>query len=167
MSATNADLLLADVTQILTSPSTGSERMSRVLARVLDGLGCVAGTIHRFNPASGLLEIVAHRGIPEAVLNRAARVPIGKGMAGLAAERQEAVQVCNLQTDNSGVAQPAARETPVEGAIAVPLLVDGALRGTLGVAKAAAYEFPPAEIELLLRLGELIGQSICEGNSPP
>lgn len=160
MTTIDSQSLLADVTQALGDGPASDGALADVLARVLDAFGGVAGTIHRFNPATDLLELAAHRGIPEAVRERAARVPIGKGMAGIAAERRQAVQVCNLQTDDSGVARPAARETPVEGAIAVPMLVEDELRGMLGVAKATAYEFSPAEVDLLLRLGEIIGSSI-------
>ena len=167
MNTSDTDLLLDDVRQILAGGPATPAALSRVLGRVLDGFGCVAGTIHCFNPATGLLELAADQGIPAAVRERAARVPIGKGMAGIAAERRQAVQVCNLQTDESGVARPAARETPVEGAIAVPLLVNGALRGTLGVAKATAYEFLPDEVDLLLGLGELIGSSILVEDGTP
>jgi hypothetical protein len=40
--------------------------------------------------------------------------------------------MCNLQIDDSGVARPAAKETKVEGSIAVPMLLEGKLYGTLG-----------------------------------
>ena len=164
MNTNEADSLLVDVTRAVGDGPAGDGVLDAVLSRVLDAFECVAGTIHRLNPASGLLEMAACRGIPDAVRERAARVPIGKGMAGIAAERREPVQVCNLQTDNSGVARPAARETPVEGAIAVPMLVDGVLFGTLGVAKATAYEFRPGEVDLLLRVGEIVGRSIPVDN---
>jgi L-methionine (R)-S-oxide reductase len=160
MGMTDPDQLQSDVQKALGSGPADDAALEAVLTRLLERLGCVAGTIHRLNPASGLLELAAARGIPEAVRQRAARVPIGKGMGGIAAERRAPVQVCNLQTDESGVARPAARETPVEGAIAVPMLVEGALRGVLGVAKATAYEFSDDEVDLLLRAGELIGRSI-------
>ena len=160
MSSTDPGEVLSGVMHVLGDGPSNDETLDAVLGRLLERLDCVAGTIHRFSPASGLLELAAARGVPEAVRQRAARVPIGKGMGGIAAERRAPVQVCNLQTDTSGVARPAARETPVEGAIAVPMLVEGALHGVLGVAKATAYEFSEDEVDLLLRAGELIGRSI-------
>ena len=48
----------------------------------------------------------------------------------------------------------------MEGSIAVPMLVDGSLRGVLGVAKPVAYEFTPAESALLLQIGESIGSHL-------
>lgn len=122
------------------------------LHQTLTRFGCVTGTVHRFDAGPRLLHLVACRGIPDAIRARIEQIPLGKGMAGLAAERLEPVQVCNLQTDDSGVAKPAARLTGMEGAIAVPMLVDGRLRGVLGVAKPTAYEFSADERRALLEI---------------
>ena len=83
-------------------------------------------------------------------------IPIGKGMAGIAAERMQPVQVCNLQTDASGVAKPGAKDTKMEGSISAPMILDGKLRGTLGAAKPIPYEFSDAESSLLLEAGAII-----------
>src|SRR5207253_2150142 len=112
---------------------------------VLAAFDCPTGAIYFLDTASGMLKLGAQRGIPEAVLPRVQLIPIGKGMAGLAAERREPVQVCNLQTDTSGVAKPAAKETRMEGSIAVPILLGEKLGGTLGIAKPVPYEFTAAE----------------------
>jgi signal transduction protein with GAF and PtsI domain len=106
---------------------------------------------------SGMLKLRAHRGLPEALLARVQLIPIGKGMAGLAAERREPVQVCNLQTDTSGAAKPAAKETGMEGSLAVPMLLDERVRGVLGVAKPVACEFSEAEIVALLQIASVVG----------
>jgi L-methionine (R)-S-oxide reductase len=113
---------------------------------------CVAGTIHLLKDGSGMLELAAQRNIPDVVVEKMSVVPIGKGMAGLAAERRQPVQVCNLQTDTSGVAKPGARETQMAGSIAAPMLAsDGTLRGTLGIAKPTPHEFSPEECARLMR----------------
>ena len=57
--------------------------------------------------------------------------------------------ICNLQTDTSGQAKPGARATGMEGSVAVPMLVDGDLRGVLGIAKANAYDWPAEETAAL------------------
>lgn len=131
-----------------------------LLATILGEFECVTGTIHRLDAGSGLLELVAQRGIPDAIMERVRRIPIGKGMAGLAAERREPVQVCNLQTDDSGKAKPGAKLTQMAGSIAVPILVEGELRGTLGVARPDEYEFTDAQADVLLKIGEMIGRHL-------
>ena len=82
-------------------------------------------------------------------------------MAGLAAERLEPVQVCNLQTDESGGVRPGAKETQMKGSIALPMFNGDRLCGVLGVAKPQEYEFNGAEIDLLMNAGRAIGSRMC------
>jgi len=96
--------------------------------------------------------------VPPFIMDKVSLIPVGKGMAGLAAERREPVQVCNLQTDTSGIAKAGAKLTQMEGSIALPIIVDGTLVGTLGVAKPVSYDFPQPEVELLTSIGEVIGR---------
>lgn len=49
--------------------------------------------------------------------------------------------MCNLQTDNTGVVRSAAKETKVEGLIAVPILFAGILYGAFGISKPVPYTF--------------------------
>lgn len=148
--------LLPDLERLLAAGGD-REALSAVLDRALAHFGCVTGTIHRLNPATRLLELVVQRGIPDAILDRVRSIPIGKGMAGIAAERRACVQVCNLQTDDSGVAKIGARLTEMQGSIAAPILVDGDLRGAIGVAKPTPHEFDAAEQATLLEIGRLVG----------
>src|SRR5207247_1211328 len=109
---------------------------------------------------SQLLHLKAYQGIPEFLLPKMTIIPIGKGMAGVAAERKQPVQICNLQTDESGLVRPSAKETKVEGSITVPLMLNGRLHGTLGIAKPIPYEFTPEEEETLMEIGEAISRKI-------
>lgn len=129
-----------------------------LLERILQHLDCAVGTIHLLDPATGLLVLHCEKGLPDPLRERVRLIPIGKGMAGLAAQRREPVQVCNLQCDTSGVAKPAARDAKVEGSIAVPMLPGGALCGVLGVAKPTTHEFTEPEIRLLQQTADLLGQ---------
>jgi putative methionine-R-sulfoxide reductase with GAF domain len=132
-----------------------------VLAAALAHFGCQAGTVHLLR--AGVLQLDAHQNIPPPVVRIVETVPIGKGIAGLAAERLEAVTICNLQTDTSGQAKPGAKATGMEGSIAVPMLADGKLRGVLGIAKADAYDWPAAESELLTRLAGALAARLPQG----
>ena len=129
---------------------------TEVLAATIQHFGCNAGTIHRLGLA-GDLELVAHSGIPPTIIDIVRKVPIGKGIAGLAAERREPITICNLQTDTSGAARPAARTTGMEGSIAVPMLVEGALRGVLGIAKATAHDWSPQETSEVMAIAARLG----------
>lgn len=139
--------------------SGNDEALAALLRDTIQQFNCASGTLHRAE--EGELTLLAHEGIPGSVVAKIETVPIGKGMAGLAAKRREPVQVCNLQTDDSGVAEPGARETMMEGAVAVPIIgPDDRLEGTLGIAKPDPYEFTPAERDRLLRIGERIEQRL-------
>lgn len=132
----------------------------QLLSDVLSAFSCTTGTIHFLDKETGLLRLQAQEGIPAFLLPKMAEIPIGKGMAGIAAERRQPVEMCNLQTDASGVARPAAKETKVEGSIAVPMLLDEQLYGTLGIAKPVPYEFTAEEINDLLRIGEEMSRRV-------
>ncbi|PHM11691.1 GAF domain-containing protein [Nostoc sp. 'Peltigera malacea cyanobiont' DB3992] len=133
---------------------------NRLLTEILAAFDCSTGSIHTLDKDSQLLHLKAYQGIPELLLPKMTIIPIGKGMAGVAAERKRPVQICNLQTDESGVARPSAKETKVEGSIAVPLMLNGRLHGILGIAKPVPYEFTPQEEETLMEIGEAISRKI-------
>jgi putative methionine-R-sulfoxide reductase with GAF domain len=131
-----------------------------LLDEVLARFGCATGTIHLLDADSGLLHIRAQRGLSEELLARVREIPLGKGLAGLAAQRGEPVRVCNLQADTGGMARPAAKQTGMAGAIAVPMVVEGKILGVLGVAKPVEHEFDPEETARLLAAASAIGAAL-------
>ena len=119
-------------------------------------LGGITGTLHRLDPADQLLKLVAQRGVPGPILPLIAAIPVGKGIAGAAAERRAPVELCNLQADLGGVAREGARKTNVQGSLAVPCLHRGELRGTLGVGLMTPHDFTEAEKARLLEIGSAV-----------
>lgn len=112
-----------------------------------------SGTIHLLE-SDGLLHLkAASRGLPEVVLNTVRTVPVGKGMAGLAVERKQPVNVCNLQTDSSGDVRPGARATAMQGAVVVPILSGGEAIGAFGIANRGERTFTDDEIRILSEAG--------------
>ena len=135
----------------------------KVLEVVAKEYNCTTATLHFLNTDSKVLILKAYLGIPSFLLPKLSEIPIGKGMAGIAAQRMEAVEMCNLQTDSSGVARPAAKETKVEGSVAAPMLYNGVLYGTLGIGKSVPYDFTKKEISELMEIGLEIGK-FCTKN---
>ena len=130
------------------------------LDRILATMDAETGTVHLLG-SDGLLHLERHAGgIPEHLLPVIRRIPVGKGMAGLAAERDEPVQVCNLQTDSSGVARPGARSTGMRGSICVPMKDEGCLVGVLGVAVAHEREYSAAEADWLSEAGAVLASAL-------
>ena len=123
--------------------------MRDVLEAIMRRHPADTGTIHRLE--GDVLVLEAEVGLPPPVVELVRRVPIGKGMAGLAAQRNEPVSSCNIQVDTTGDVRPGARQTGVNGAIVVPIRdVAGSVRGTLGIGVHHEYEYGDAEIARLL-----------------
>lgn len=127
-----------------------------VLQAVIQDFGGSTGTLHRLDPMDNLLKLVAHQGIPPQVMPMIGVIPVGKGIAGAAAERREPVELCNLQADLGGVAREGARQTNVQGSLAVPVLEGATLRGTIGVGLMVPHDFTEIEKERLMSLAREI-----------
>lgn len=134
---------------------TGPDAPRRALELTVAHLNAESGTIHLLG-ADGVLHLKASLGIPDVVLRIVERVPVGKGMAGLAVERAEPVTACNIQTDTTGDVRPGAKQTGMEGAIVVPMIKDSRAAGALGVANRTERTFTSEEIALLLEAGKRI-----------
>lgn len=135
----NTDSVPTEIQQLLTDG-----KIEQALDATLSHFSCVTGTVHVLR--EGVLRLAYNRGLPPEIAAIVDVVPIGKGMAGLAAERMEPVSICNLQSDTSGKALPGARKTGVEGSLAVPILsADGKLKGVLGIARMEAHDWTEAE----------------------
>ncbi len=124
------------------------------LKNTLAEFDCQTGTIHRTTGDGKTLSLVCQIGVPDTLLEKIATIPFGKGIAGVAAERGEAVELCNLQQDLKGVAKVGARQTGVSGSLAVPVFASpgGPVVGTLGVGKFTPHEFSDGEKERLRSL---------------
>jgi L-methionine (R)-S-oxide reductase len=130
--------------------------LNQVLSETIAHFGCQAGTIHQLQDQ--VLILATSLNIPEQVVQIVKTVPVGKGIAGLAAERQEPITICNLQTDTSGQARPGAKATGMEGSLAVPMITEGELKGVLGIAKASAYDWSKEETDLLSEIAARCGK---------
>lgn len=131
-----------------------------VLDAVVSDFFGATGTLHRLDPADGLLKLVAQKGIPEKLLPVIGTIPVGKGIAGVAAERRAPVELCNLQQDLGGVAKEGARATNVQGSLAVPCLDGEDLRGTLGVGMTVPHDFTEEEQQRLMALGREVAAKL-------
>ncbi len=131
----------------------------KVITLALARFDADTGTLHRLGP-DGLLHLEAHAGhIPDSLLPVIQKIPVGKGIAGLAVERKAPVDMCNLQTDASGDARPRAKETGVQGSICVPLMRGEEAVGALGIATVRERTFTQAEVEELMALGRTLAEA--------
>jgi L-methionine (R)-S-oxide reductase len=149
----------ATTTTPLISPSQ-SEEWTTFLSDVLSQFECTTGTLHRFDPGDNHLKLLASQRIPEVLMPVVQSIPIGKGIAGAAALRREPVEICNLQTDTSGVAKPGAKQTQVQGSLAVPIMDGDRLCGTLGIGKLVPYDFSDEEKQRLTQIASEVAPRV-------
>lgn len=112
--------------------------------------GAVAGTVHVVDATNpDVLALQAAVNIPPKVQEITARVPRGKGMAGLALERATPVSTCNLQTDDTGDVRPGAKAVQAQAAVALPVTREGTVAAVVGLAWMDDRELPEALLEQL------------------
>ena len=132
--------------------------LSQVLDLTLRHFRADTGTIHELG-SDELLHLKAWAGsIPEHLLALIQTIPVGKGIAGLAVERKEPVNLCNLQSDASGAVRPQARDTGVKGSVCVPVMSGERAVGALGIATIEEREFSEQDVELLLEVGRVLAE---------
>ncbi len=136
-----------DYTRTMTSSDADHDTLAAILAE----FRAESGTLHVI-AGDGALHLRVAIGIPAHVLELVRVVPIGKGMAGLAAQRKCAMNSCNIQHDATGDLRPAAKETGLAGSVCVPVLDNkGEIIATLGVATRAVRAFTSDEEQLLMK----------------
>lgn len=117
----------------------------------------VAGTVHVQRGED--LYLTAAYNIPPPVIAIVARVPRGKGMAGLAQVKKTPVQTCNLQTDETGKIKPGAKAVDAQAAIALPVFDDArAVRAVVGIAWSKEGELGPEEEQAMMKLAAALPQ---------
>jgi hypothetical protein len=108
--------------------------------------GGIAGSVHTLS--GDALSLRASMNLPPPVIRATESIPKGKGMAGLAWERNRAVAVCNLKTDTSGDVRPGAKAVDAQAALAIPVRgQDGGVRAVVGIAFMGEREFSDADLE--------------------
>jgi L-methionine (R)-S-oxide reductase len=112
--------------------------------------GGVAGTVHLLQ--GDVLKLDSAVNIPPPVVKITETIPKGKGMAGLAWERDEVVATCNLKSDDSGDVRPGAKAVDAQAALAIPVhAAAGGLRAVVGIAFMDERDFSEDELSAFER----------------
>lgn len=154
---TNFNNLLHSILRFESDPEFA---LSRAMDELATRFGAQTATLHRFDPGRQMLVMAASVGLPPHIAAITKEIPLGKGIAGEAAATRKPVTMCNLQTDASGVAKPAAKQTGVGGALCVPIERDGELVGTIGVGTTREYNYTEEETRALAAAGRVFGDCL-------
>ncbi len=129
--------------------------MTAWLRGFLERHGAVAGTVHVVR--GDVLDLAAAVNIPPKVQEITAKIPIGKGMAGLAWQHAKPIQTCDLQQDTSGSVRPGAKAVDAKAAVALPVHDPGSVvRAVVGLAWMDERELAPDVIAAISRDAELL-----------
>jgi GAF domain-containing protein len=154
--------LIDDITALVASADSLDAGIAKALDAILAATGTTSGTVHLLDDSGTAMRLVVAKEIPPPVLEKIQRIPVGKGMAGVAVERKQPVTTCNLQQDDAGgVIRQGARATGVQGALALPLLDGERAIGALGVATKEPRDFTREEIDRLLEIGRAIARAVA------
>jgi L-methionine (R)-S-oxide reductase len=149
------------INDIIKSAPTPEQGAELALGAILDETATTSGTAHLIPRGGQMMDLLAAREIPPGVLDKVRVIPIGKGMAGVAVEKRQPVTTCNLQQDDAGgVIRQGARPTGVQGALAVPIIVDDEAIGALGVATREPRDFTRPEIDAILAMATVLGRAL-------
>src|SRR6187399_2095447 len=128
------------------------------LKSFLGAHGGIAGTVHEREGETLLLRAAVN--IPPPVVKVTEVIPKGKGMAGLAWERNRSVATCNIKTDASGDVRPGAKAVDAQAALAIPVRgADGEVRAVVGLAFMGERDFPDAELDEFEKLAAALPAS--------
>jgi len=117
------------------------ESLNQWLRDLLGRHGAIAGTVHLVR--GDHLAIAAAYNIPPKVQEITAKIPLGKGMAGLAWQHDKPIATCNLKDDDTGAVKPGARAVDGKAAVALPVHEpSGLVRAIVGLAWADERDLP-------------------------
>lgn len=152
---------MTELSALLAQHKDRDTALREALAFVLKEFNSETGTIHVLDAAKQELSLAAQIGLPPALLEVVRTVPVGKGIAGQTVAQGKPVSICNLQTDKSGVARPAAKQTGVGGALCVPMRDGDEIVGTLGVGTVRTHEYNAEETKRMEEAGAVLGQFVA------
>ena len=132
--------------------------VEKLLAMVLAGFTAETGTVHRLDETAAMLHLVAQVGLPPHLLEVVKTIPVGKGIAGQVVATRQPVTICNLQTDNSGIARPGAKQTGVGSALCVPIWAGDKIVGTFGIGTRRDCEYTAEQTAELTEFARELGR---------
>jgi GAF domain-containing protein/anti-sigma regulatory factor (Ser/Thr protein kinase) len=137
--------------------SIDDDVMELLLTRVRQVLGTDTAAVYRLDDEQQTLVAHAAQGLEEDV-ERGVRVPIGKGFAGLVAERRAPVR--SRDVPGLQIVSPLMREKGIRSLLGVPLVVDDRLLGVLHVGSRDEHDYTADDVALLELAAERLAVAI-------
>jgi len=139
--------LLYQVSNVIHSTLEPQEALQLIVSEAVRLMRASSGSVILVNPTTGFLEIHASRNLPTSATRLKLR--IGEGITGWVARTGKSARVGDVTRDPRYVAA----RRGVRSELAVPLEVNGEVRGVLNVDSDRKNAFSPDDQELLQELG--------------
>jgi signal transduction histidine kinase len=139
--------LLYQVSNVIHSTLEPHKALQLIVDEAVQLMSASSGSVALFNPTSGFLEIEAARGLPPAASKL--KLKLGEGVTGWAARAGKPARVGDVSKDPRYVMV----RRNVRSELAVPLEVNGVVRGVLNVDSDRLNAFTAENQELLQELG--------------
>lgn len=108
------------------------KQISKALRHHLEQVSAHGGSLHHVHHSNQHLMLIAAVNLPSALLPSIEKIPINKGLAGLAWASRSVVSSCDLQTDPK--VGEMAKPLPFKSSYALPIIVNESVIAVLGVA---------------------------------
>jgi len=141
--------LLYQVSQTIHSTLDPEAALKLIVSEAVKAMRATSGSVVLINPKKGVLEIQAAIGLPEGA--RSVRLRVGEGITGTVARTGKPLRVGDTQNSSLYVSI----RPDVRSELAVPLEVEGEVRGVLNVDSDSTDAFAEADQELLQELARL------------
>lgn len=138
--------LLYEVSRVIHSTLDPNRALDLILEQAVGLTRATSGSVVLINPTTGLLEILAARGLSAAGCQL--RLKVGEGITGWVAQNGCAARVEDVRRD----ARYVAARTRVRSELAVPLAVRGEVRGVINVDSTNVGAFSSDDEHLLAEL---------------
>jgi signal transduction histidine kinase len=138
--------LLYQVGNVIHSTLDSQEAMQLIIREAVRVTRASSGSVALVNPTTGFLEILAAHGLPTGVGN--VRLKVGEGITGYVARTGRPVRIGEVRDDPRYIML----HRVVRSELAVPLEVNGEVRGVLNVDSDRADAFSGSDQELLTEL---------------
>ncbi len=144
---------LAEVSQAVNSTLDLQQVLDTVVAHAVQLSSANGGVLYEFNETTGEFGPRATYGFPQDLVETLLATPLhmGDGATGRAAAERAPVQIPDLRVEGaySGPLQKATIQTGARAVLAVPLLREARIVGSLVVSRNSPGDFPPEVVDLL------------------
>jgi signal transduction histidine kinase len=144
---------LSEVGQAVNSTLDLDQVLATIVARAVQLSATDGGAVYEADEASGDFKLRATYGLPPELVETMRSTPLrpGEGATGRAASLRRPVQISDLREDQAytGWLQRLSEQAGFRALLAVPLLREGRVLGSLAVSRRSAGEFAPEVVDLL------------------